>query len=129
MAGVSGSRGDLTVSAGGGRGRDPADLNVERAAIREEPELVQGRVQRVATVSSPWPSCGSRVAPWRTPGGSRWATSRSTRRRRRARRALPFLRDDTLHLAGLLVKFERDVDGRLQQAGEHEADAGDATTA
>ena len=41
------------------------------------------------------------------------------------RRALPFLRD-TLHMAGLLVKFESDVDERLQRAGEHEADAGEA---
>ena len=38
------------MSAGGGPGRDLADLNVERAAIREAPELVQGRVQRVTTV-------------------------------------------------------------------------------
>ena len=40
------------------------------------------------------------------------------------RRALPFLRD-TLHMAGLLVKFMSDVDERLQRAGEHE-DAGEA---
>ena len=40
----------MAVSAGGGPGRDPADLNRERAAIREDPELVQERVQRAATV-------------------------------------------------------------------------------
>ena len=176
------------MSAGGGPRRDPADLNRERAAIREDPELVQERVQRAATVFALTELREPRRSladAWRIAVGDfsidaekatraardlkSWArralapslaahllaagvgperlveaiVEQTEAVKRKAdgsivcdpdgnpvpdlatrRRALPFLRD-TLHMAGLLVKFMSDVDERLQRAGEHE-DAGEA---